>query len=205
MKCEIIKDLLPSYVDGLTSNESNFEIQEHLKECSQCKITLEEMKAEIRTENIEVNKEKIKPFKKLNKKLLKAVLITLTSCILVAGIYLYLFGFGWSVNSKDLTKTYLDNDINNTINIQFELTNGKALHVWRDYYTDKVVVKFTESFNNILDDRGEHPNQFLLGTDYKDENGKLKVFTDNDCIIMHFKDKTETIYWKDIAKELGVQ
>ena len=24
MKCEIIRDLLPSYVDGLTSEESNF-------------------------------------------------------------------------------------------------------------------------------------------------------------------------------------
>ncbi|MDD2498630.1 MAG: zf-HC2 domain-containing protein, partial [Desulfitobacteriaceae bacterium] len=33
MKCEIIKDLLPSYIDGLTSSESNLQIEEHLNNC----------------------------------------------------------------------------------------------------------------------------------------------------------------------------
>ncbi|MFQ7549709.1 MAG: zf-HC2 domain-containing protein [Blautia marasmi] len=33
MKCEIIRDLLPSYVDGLTSRESDRAIEEHLKGC----------------------------------------------------------------------------------------------------------------------------------------------------------------------------
>ena len=32
MKCEIIRDLLPSYVDGLTSEESNREITAHVAE-----------------------------------------------------------------------------------------------------------------------------------------------------------------------------
>ena len=34
MKCEIIRDLLPSYVDGLTSEESNREITAHVAECA---------------------------------------------------------------------------------------------------------------------------------------------------------------------------
>ena len=33
MKCEIIRDLLPSYLDELTSAESNQAIEEHLQEC----------------------------------------------------------------------------------------------------------------------------------------------------------------------------
>ena len=37
MKCEIIRDLLPSYVDGLTSEESNREITAHVAECAPCK------------------------------------------------------------------------------------------------------------------------------------------------------------------------
>lgn len=37
MKCEIIRDLLPSYVDGLTSGESDRAIEEHLRDCGDCK------------------------------------------------------------------------------------------------------------------------------------------------------------------------
>lgn len=40
MKCEIIRDLLPSYVDGLTSEESNREITAHVAECAPCKEIL---------------------------------------------------------------------------------------------------------------------------------------------------------------------
>lgn len=36
MKCEIIRDLLPLYADGLTSEESNRLIEEHIESCSEC-------------------------------------------------------------------------------------------------------------------------------------------------------------------------
>ena len=41
MKCEIIRDLLPSYLDELTSAESNQAIEEHLQECKDCRKHLE--------------------------------------------------------------------------------------------------------------------------------------------------------------------
>ena len=44
MKCEIIRDLLPSYIDGLTNSITNEEIDNHLKECEQCRIYYDEMK-----------------------------------------------------------------------------------------------------------------------------------------------------------------
>ena len=47
MKCEIIRDLLPSYVDGLTSEESNREIMAHVAECAPCKEILEQMQEEV--------------------------------------------------------------------------------------------------------------------------------------------------------------
>ncbi|WP_078380741.1 zf-HC2 domain-containing protein [Sutcliffiella halmapala] len=37
IKCKVIEDLLPLYVDGLTSNESNQMIEEHLKTCHECR------------------------------------------------------------------------------------------------------------------------------------------------------------------------
>ena len=37
MKCYIVKDLLPGYIDGLTCEETNAEIREHLKGCQDCR------------------------------------------------------------------------------------------------------------------------------------------------------------------------
>ena len=34
MKCCIVRDLLPGYIDGLTSSETNEEIERHLEECA---------------------------------------------------------------------------------------------------------------------------------------------------------------------------
>jgi hypothetical protein len=203
MKCEIIKDLLPSYIDSLTSPESNLEIEEHLKNCSQCQKIFEQMKAEIRVENTEYNKEKIKPFKKLNRKVFKAVLITITVCALAVGSYVYLFGIGWKVNSEDMNIEYSYK--NGVISFEFELTNGRVLNSWSNVGESDKIIKFTECFSSVLDDRGEQPNQFSYGIHCTNDNGTIREFADDDCIILHFKDKTKTLYLKEIAEELGIQ
>ena len=41
--CEIIQDLLPSYIDELTSDVTNREVEAHMMECEQCKNVLEQM------------------------------------------------------------------------------------------------------------------------------------------------------------------
>lgn len=42
--CEMIQDLLPSYIDELTSDVTNREVKMHLGECEQCKNVFEQMK-----------------------------------------------------------------------------------------------------------------------------------------------------------------
>ena len=37
MKCEVVRDLLPLYVDGVVSEESRKMIEEHLEECDDCR------------------------------------------------------------------------------------------------------------------------------------------------------------------------
>lgn len=48
-QCNIVSDLLPLYVDGLTSEETNLVISKHLEECSECKKEYEALKTEINT------------------------------------------------------------------------------------------------------------------------------------------------------------
>ena len=44
LNCDIVRDLLPSYVDGLTSETTNEAVNEHLKECPECTEALKRMK-----------------------------------------------------------------------------------------------------------------------------------------------------------------
>lgn len=44
MKCSVIQDLLPSYVDDICSEDTKELVQEHVAECEQCKAKLEQMK-----------------------------------------------------------------------------------------------------------------------------------------------------------------
>lgn len=46
LPCEIVKDLLPNYVDGLTSDSSTESVEQHLKQCKDCREHYETMKKE---------------------------------------------------------------------------------------------------------------------------------------------------------------
>lgn len=63
-ECKIIQDLLPNYIDNLTTPETNEFIENHLKQCSECTKMLENMKKDF---GIEEKPEK-KNFKNFMKK-----------------------------------------------------------------------------------------------------------------------------------------
>lgn len=44
LDCEIVRDLLPSYVDGLTSSITDKTLEEHLADCTDCTAALQRMK-----------------------------------------------------------------------------------------------------------------------------------------------------------------
>ena len=72
--CEMIQDLLPSYIDELTSDVTNREVKMHLRECEQCKHVFEQMK----TPDMEVaekEKKEIDFLKKTKKKHQKHIIL----------------------------------------------------------------------------------------------------------------------------------
>ena len=98
ISCEIIKDLLPLYLDGVCSNDSKALIEKHLVECDSCKAELQAMKGEFFTNHKGQNLKEAEAVKKLSrrwkkgmmKSLLKGVLITL---LMIAAIILVLYLF----------------------------------------------------------------------------------------------------------------
>lgn len=68
MNCNIIKDLLPSYIDGICSEDTIKVVDDHLHHCKGCQLHLEVMEQptnDILPEEIMIAKA---PFKRINKK-----------------------------------------------------------------------------------------------------------------------------------------
>lgn len=85
-KCNIVKDLLPSYIDGLTSRESNEFIKEHIRTCNDCKEEINKYKS-IEIKEKEETLKSIDYMKKPRKKL-KGVIALFSIIILSILIYL---------------------------------------------------------------------------------------------------------------------
>ena len=93
MNCNIIKDLLPSYVDGLCSEDTCKVVENHLEHCEECRRFVKMMEVEppmdttqMILDEVEVAKE---PFKRINKKRRIQVLvaIVITFMITVIGTF----------------------------------------------------------------------------------------------------------------------
>lgn len=83
--CELVRDLLPNYIDNLTSNETNEFIESHISECAECKLLLNKMKkTDVAHESIK-SKKFVNFAKKYNKKLkvLKFIVLIILAIILV--------------------------------------------------------------------------------------------------------------------------
>ena len=83
MCCEVIRDLLPLYVDELTSPQTNQQIEAHIKCCPECTKILEQLRNPIETSPSE-NDNYIKALRKqLQKKRIQTICIFLLVPILI--------------------------------------------------------------------------------------------------------------------------
>lgn len=130
MKCEIIRDLLPSYVDGLTSEESNREITAHVAECAPCKEILEQMQEKMQTKE-EKEGRKINPFRKFNRRMMSAVAVAVAVCIGVGGFGYKAFARGFAINPQEITmEPKLEGDM---LYLNFSVEKGGLTNVGSFY------------------------------------------------------------------------
>lgn len=98
ISCDIIKDLLPLYYDGVCSADSKAMIEAHLAQCEDCRAELEALGKELPVSSKEQNLSEAKAVKELSKRwkkgmissILKGALFTLVTVIIVL-LILYLF------------------------------------------------------------------------------------------------------------------
>lgn len=82
LNCDIVRDLLPSYVDKLTSETTNEAVNEHLKECPECTEVLQRMKEPEKTQN--EPKAEVNYLKKIRRRSLQKGFIVCAVLVIIA-------------------------------------------------------------------------------------------------------------------------
>lgn len=96
--CEIIQDLMPSYIDGLASESTEKLIEEHIRSCAECRRMLENMRSgnEEAKKPDDRDRREIDFLKKSRRKSKRAVVLGVMLTLLVAaaaaGAKLFLIG-----------------------------------------------------------------------------------------------------------------
>lgn len=67
-ECKLVQDLLPNYIEKVTSEETNQYMEEHLQSCVECEKVYASMKEEMKAETLEVDKT-VDCMKKVNQKI----------------------------------------------------------------------------------------------------------------------------------------
>lgn len=103
LSCEIVKDLLPSYIEGLTSEVTNQEIENHLANCEECSLAYNQMKIPIETPLEAEPLDYLKKVKqRTNKKIITVVAMIAAFFLVLVGIRVYLVG----VDSQGVANYY---------------------------------------------------------------------------------------------------
>lgn len=112
IKCTIIQDVLPLYIDEVVSQDTKEMVEQHLQHCEKCQKEYETMKRKlyIPAEN------KAPIINKINKRWRKKKVIIsfasiLATAIILFGVYAYVFYYERVIPySKDLIKIEMQND-----------------------------------------------------------------------------------------------
>ncbi|HEY5561735.1 MAG TPA: zf-HC2 domain-containing protein [Clostridiaceae bacterium] len=89
MDCDVIKDLIPLYIEKLTSEQTNNLIETHIKNCDDCKLTLNKLQEEIITHNKDVKFDEVE---KLPIKLMRRIKRNITEKTLIVAVIILLIG-----------------------------------------------------------------------------------------------------------------
>ena len=109
--CDVIKDLLPLYVDEVLSKDSNELVEEHLKTCDDCTAYCEKLKGAddisgIEAVRIEENLEEIEPLKKIKKRIRRTAIrlgIAIGVCLLIGMLVIgFYYARGGHVDPDDV-------------------------------------------------------------------------------------------------------
>ena len=141
--CKIVQDLLPNYIDKLTSKETNAYIEEHINGCKECQKILDDMQKDIQLQEEKLEKKKVKYIKKYNHKL-RILKTTLLSIILILVVLFVAFPGRKMVIIKSLEdKFQVYEQQSDNVYIKALMYNDSNLQfTYENYYKDDDLKKY---------------------------------------------------------------
>lgn len=147
--CNIIKDLLPSYIDKLLSKESNNLVESHIQTCKECRKVLMDMSTEKDVEKVFNQDEEIDYLKGYRKKKNFSIIIAVIITILVIfDIFIigskFLLNNNFYMNVTDVAICYIGmGELNGNKTLCYEITSD--VNFLQPFCWDYDVVKDTEN------------------------------------------------------------
>ena len=180
-ECDIVKDLLFSYNDGILSATSKELVEEHLKKCESCRNKLEEIKKDC---NDQKQTKEIDFFKSIKKKLSKKNIIIFISIVFLVFIITFnilVFQHYNAIASTMeiyLQDNILDEEIENIKNKIIEIDNNVELeYISKEKELEKMRNKLGDKAN-LLDNYEQNnpfPASIKIKTKVKIENIEASI------------------------------
>lgn len=176
--CEIVQDLLPNYIEKLTSEESTNFIETHLKNCTECSTIFENMKKDLEKENANIKKD-VKYAKKYNRKINILILI-------IVVILLVVFSATFLRNAiiiKSLSKKSSNYDNCNNFHITWSTYNNQLISVFDIYYKDGKYLEKMYMFSYNYEETKEIVSKARFY--YDGISDKRIVYYDNEKVLSY--------------------
>lgn len=200
IRCEMIRDLLPLYADHVISDVTRDEIDKHLQECSECRriydaqmknLTLPLLKEEIRKEE-----EGIRTIQHRLRKEKRNSVLAVIAVFAAVILSFYLLGVrGFAASSDDIRYDciFVERDTDATLNINFTDVNNKNIAVTADADPENGVYKLILREVPLFADGRSHLTYGIVMN-----SSQIKDLSADSTIQLIFKNKTETLSWKEI-------
>ena len=159
LSCPIVRDLLPSYIDGLTDPETAKAVEEHLKKCPSCNAYLERMQEE-EPEMLPVPEDSkeldyLKGIRRNNrKKIVLAVFCSLLLVFFAAAVKLFWIGF--PADLTEMTPVRVSSTETGLLQVEaFTINSGNTVRLSMKREGDTVSVLAKEVLLNPFGNRSD--------------------------------------------------
>ena len=208
-ECNIIRDILPLYIEDMVSADTVSFVEEHLNDCAACRAELENMKQSNSLEKIYENnsaglKDEAAPLKAIKRKMRKRKIMTIalssvSAIAVVFGIFFLLIFYGVPISSEkvELATEFQYNDtayLNQSFSLHINRLDGTPLNAEvenvyeQDEYGKKILVGYKITPRAVAFNLGQHPGSYTIGYTYSDDTAPNEDF--DFTITVTFSDKT---------------
>lgn len=199
-ECNLVKDLIPNYLENLLSSDSKEFIEHHISSCNSCKNLLNSLRIQKSRENdkdIESDKIELNHLKKVNHKIffLKLILVIILAliilfCIIIAIKYNYITSITNACTSQSQYLKNLDNYNVNITEHHIDYENDIEYNFSNYYYYNK------GQFKNISISKSnkqsiQNPIQISYGN--VDSNEITTIYPDTKTITNDSNDPTLSV------------